>query len=182
MCQSKSSHLFSIIICLIIATCYCPDSATMGEYSIISGSWVTDSGGHVPSHAVSLSNGSNHLYVCRAVHNRNLIAGSLSRGQPGCLVSWGGHSFQYSPYEVLVNRNQFNLKWSRQSNGYIRNGAIIGGVNNGWTQYICRVNLGTWHLGRVDPNDQGNEDCSVPYDGERNVKDYEVLYDHDYHQ
>lgn len=54
------------------------------------------------------------VYVCRARHNGEWLAGVLRSGHPACHVALMGRVFHYNEYEVLDNEDKAaRLSWER---------------------------------------------------------------------
>lgn len=76
------------------------------------------------------------VYVCRARHNGEWLAGVLRSGHPACHVALGNHVFRYNDYDVLDNEDKgARLSWERwdRFTGTMPVGAVAAGDN-----YIAR--------------------------------------------
>ncbi|XP_075935008.1 natterin-3-like [Anarhichas minor] len=125
--------------------------------------------GSLPNGTVSIYNGyvGRIDYVCQY----NCIAGFYNPGMdstPSCHYPYGGKAYLGSPFEILVNKNNFEfLEWKEDSYGSVPQNSVSTcsrGIYVGKNKY---------GLGKVDVKNQA---FFLPRDGsEYWYKDYQVL-------
>lgn len=134
------------------------------------GQWKNNSGGGIPSGAVSGGSVSGgEMYVCRGDYQDGLHPGKLWHGR--CLIGWGGKEVALDNYQVLV-RPGGAMRWARGSRGRHSGFCVTGGQAGGRTQCVCRAH---YHDGmHVGKTHQGK--CLIGWGGKEVVLDrYEVL-------
>jgi len=137
------------------------------------GNWVYESGGAVPSDAISggMEPDGTPLYICRAFFQGGVHPGRVRPGLTGCNIGWGTLEYDVPFYQVLVPL------WASAANGNIPPGAYSYGFEAGFfgpALYPCRGYLnGGLHPGKVRPGFIG---CNIGWGGkEVPVNPYEVL-------
>ena len=173
-----------LLVPSLIGWCVCPNSYQLSRVRIIDGTWEHASDGRLPDDHLAVPASVDPVtgevqYVCRARHDDEIIPGRLHLYDRKCYVEYSGvHG--YTSYEVLLNRDGYNLGWVTSFNGNFPRGSIIGGYQSGWPQFICRVRMEIGgrvrHVGGKLDTKPGTEYCFVPWDTpERGFRDYEVL-------
>ena len=184
--NQKHLIFFLILNVVSIKYCICPDSYTISKYKITQGTWEPASNGNAVFvdravlGAIDPIDGERQ-YICRAENGRNMVPGKLVPTLKKCYIPRSGREHEYTSYEVLLNRDGYDLEWVNASYGQTVDGAMLGGFASGWPMYVCRG----WHKGRqrkwrwvsgkLDP-EPGYECCYISYGGyEYCKKSYQVL-------
>ena len=175
-----------LLVSSLIGSCTCPSSYDIATIRKVDGTWEPASNGGLVDKDLAII-GSIDLvseerqYVCRARYGDQMLPGKLDLSQRTCYIPYDGYEHANSTYEVLLNRDGYNLKWVSSSNGQFPRGSVIGGYSTGWPMFICRVKLRDvrgvqrYVSGKLDPEPKF-ESCYVPYDGsEKRFKEYQVL-------
>lgn len=127
------------------------------------GCWVPAADGAVPPGAIEGGfDGSDQLYIARAVHEGALIPGKLHPSHGVCYVAWGGGEHGHNEYEVLC---ACGGQWVPVSGGNIPPNALPAGESEtGEPLFIGRCNHnGAVVVGKVQPS---HGTCYIPYGGE----------------
>lgn len=137
------------------------------------GCWVPAADGAIPPGAVEGGfDGSEQLYIARAVHEGSLIPGKLHPSHGVTYVSWGGGEHGHNEYEVLCGTGGM---WIPSSDGQVPDQAVPAGESDsGEPLFIGRANHnGCIVIGKVQPS---HGCCYIPYGGEElSFSNYEVF-------
>lgn len=110
------------------------------------------------------------LYLCRGSYNGGIHPGKVVENY--CHISYGGREIVLEHYEVLTNVAKGSEHWVEASDGYVPDGAVMGGSEPQRTLYICRADYKNGkHLGKLVIHD-----CMFGWGGsEQTRRNYELL-------